>query len=74
MSAVILLYEVLGCSVTSHVQDLDYIAVSPQIGLKFADASTTLYAQSAKTTASYLSAITLAVALERVAVLGVESR
>ena len=39
------------------MQGLDYKTVSPQIGLKFADASTTLYAQSAQTTASYPSNI-----------------
>jgi len=41
--------------IISHVQHLDYTSVSPQIGLRFTDASTTLYAQSAQQTASYSS-------------------
>ena len=43
--------------IISHVQDLDYKTVSPRIGLKFADTSTTLYAQSDQATASYPSNI-----------------
>lgn len=41
--------------IISHVQHLDYTSVSPQIGLLFADASTTLYAQAAQANTSYLS-------------------
>lgn len=41
--------------IISHVQNLDYTSVAPQIGLKFATTSTTLYEQSAHGNTSYSS-------------------